>query len=305
MSRLAAQSLQSESLSTAPTTLADASCELSAQILSNNHKEEVLVFLAEHPARTFYLAGLIRDNGLVNPLNRGTFYGCRNDRGELEGVGLIGHATLVETHSVAALKALARVARDYPRVHVLIGEWEKMDQFWHYYRQTGTPRLRRRKFLFGLTWPVALGEPVFGLRQATINDLTLVMPVQAQMVLTESGIDPLQVDLIGFRLRCARRIEQGRVWVCVEGGRLMFKIDVISDTPGFVYLEGMYSDADESAADFESRCLAHLSRRLLARTRSIGVAVDERDAARLEFFKRAGFKRLSCYDTIYLHQKES
>ena len=36
---------------------------------------------------------LIRDNGIVSSLNRGTFYGCRDLNGNLEGVALVGHAT--------------------------------------------------------------------------------------------------------------------------------------------------------------------------------------------------------------------
>src|SRR5438132_8534343 len=64
---------------------------------------EVLNFLAERPLHTVTLMGFIRDNGLVSPLNRGEFYGCRNHDGELEGVELTGHATLIETQTAPAL----------------------------------------------------------------------------------------------------------------------------------------------------------------------------------------------------------
>ncbi|PYS80708.1 MAG: DUF4081 domain-containing protein, partial [Acidobacteria bacterium] len=49
------------------------------------------------------------------------------------------------------------------------------------------------------------------------------------MTLEETGVNPLETDPAGFRERCARRITQGRVWVCVKDGRLLFKADVISD----------------------------------------------------------------------------
>src|SRR2546426_9147613 len=80
---------------------------LPIQSLKNEHEAEVLDFLASHPLRTFVISGWIKDNGVVSHLNRGTFHGCRNGRGELEGVALIGHITLFETNSEAALAAFA------------------------------------------------------------------------------------------------------------------------------------------------------------------------------------------------------
>src|SRR6185436_20691196 len=65
--------------------------------LTDADEEEVLNFLSRRPIHTVAMVGFIHDNGLVSTLNRGTFYGCRNYEGNLEGVALIGHATLLET----------------------------------------------------------------------------------------------------------------------------------------------------------------------------------------------------------------
>src|SRR6185503_16320183 len=78
-----------------------------AQLLENSEYAEVLAFLETRAIYTAYLAGLVRDNGLQNPLNRGNFYGYRNQVGQLEGVALIGHATLLETASDEAIRAFA------------------------------------------------------------------------------------------------------------------------------------------------------------------------------------------------------
>src|ERR1051326_3761784 len=85
---------------------------MTVQSLTDEHREEVLAFLATRPIHTFGLAGFIRDNGLVSPHNRGTFYGCRNDQGSLEGVALIGHFILFETLSTEATAAFARIAQE-------------------------------------------------------------------------------------------------------------------------------------------------------------------------------------------------
>ena len=58
--------------------------------LDDCNRQEVLVFLAKRPLHTVIMSSFVRDNGLVSPLNRGTFYACRDEEGRLVGVALIG-----------------------------------------------------------------------------------------------------------------------------------------------------------------------------------------------------------------------
>ena len=58
-------------------------------------ESEVLEFLSARPIHTVFMASLIRDNGIVSDFNRGSFFGCRSEDGTLEGVSLLGHATLM------------------------------------------------------------------------------------------------------------------------------------------------------------------------------------------------------------------
>ncbi|HET7114786.1 MAG TPA: hypothetical protein VFI57_14160, partial [Pyrinomonadaceae bacterium] len=57
--------------------------------LVNHEQSEVLQFLSQRAIHTVSMMSLIQDNGLVNPFNRGTFYGCRDMNGQLEGVALV------------------------------------------------------------------------------------------------------------------------------------------------------------------------------------------------------------------------
>ena len=277
---------------------------LTALPLGNESLAETLWFLALRPLHTVVMVGLIIDNGLVSELNRGTFYGYRNDTGALEGVALIGHTTLVEVRSDAALSAFARVAQGFGRAHVIVGEQEQLTRFWNYYSTEGQP-LRRlcRESLWELNRIPPKPAGVHNLTLATAKDLSLVVPVHAAMALDESGVDPLRVDPDGFRERCLRRIEQGRVWLATEDDRLIFKADVISDTPDVIYLEGIYVRSENRGQGFGSRCLAELSRHLLSRTKSITVLVNnERPRAR-GFFQKLGFAPRAVYDTIYLRMQ--
>lgn len=264
---------------------------------------EVQAFLATRPVHTVNLRGFIRDNGLCSPLNRGKFYGYHNREGELEGVALIGHATLIEAHTDRALEALAAKAQECTRAHMIMGEQERIEGFWSYYAEDGQRmRLACRELLFELRWPVEARQVVSGLRLATLDDLALIIPAQAAMAEEESGVNPLEKDPEGFSTRAARRIEQGRIWVCVENGRLIFKTDVMAETPEVIYLEGIYVSPWERSKGYGLRCLSQLSRMLLRRIETLSILVNERNAAAQALYKRAGFKFTSTYDTIFLQQ---
>ncbi|MGH9961913.1 MAG: hypothetical protein ACREBC_33095, partial [Pyrinomonadaceae bacterium] len=101
--------------------------------LTAEHEAEGLKFLAVRPLHTVFMAGLISDNGVSSPYNRGTFYGCRNHEGHLEGVALMGHATIIETESQECIESFARLARTCSPTHLIRGEQEKVKSFWNYY----------------------------------------------------------------------------------------------------------------------------------------------------------------------------
>ncbi|HVG18503.1 MAG TPA: GNAT family N-acetyltransferase [Blastocatellia bacterium] len=271
--------------------------------LTADEEPEVLDFLAQRPAHTFGMAGFIRANGLVSPHNRGKFYACRDEAGALEGVALIGHFVLFEARDEAVIAAFARLAQDCHGLNMLLGEAEKVQTFWRYYSQRGRPaRLHCRELLLELRWPMEVHEEAPGMRLATIDDLDLIVPAHAQSAFDDSGVDPLQTDPVGFRQRCARRIEQAQTWVWVEGGKLLFKAEIITDTPEVVYLEGVWVNPSERHKGYGLRCMSQLGMTCLKRTGSVCLLVNEQFQAAQAFYKRAGYKFVSHYDTIFLKQ---
>src|SRR5215213_431250 len=272
--------------------------------LTERHPEsEVLDFLSGRPAQGVIMSGLIRDNGFESPFNRGTFHACRDAGGRLEGVALVGHAVYVAADTAPALRAFARVAQGQHHTHMILGEEALVGRFWEHYAPSGQPpRLFSREVLYELRWPVSAPEPVAGLRLATLDDLMLVMPVHAALAYEESGVNPLDVDLHGFRMRCARRIEHGRVRVLAEGGDLLFKADIASDTPECVYLEGVYVEPASRQRGLGLRCLSQLCRDLLERTKTVSALVNEQNLAAQALFQKAGFKLRGHYDTVFLER---
>ncbi len=273
---------------------------LPAVRLGDEQEQEALAFLAERPVHTVIMAGFIRDNGLVSPLNRGNFYGYRDAQGRLKGVALIGHATLIEARVDAALAAFARVAQESPAAHMMMGEQEEIKQFWNYYAENRRhPRLMFRELLFEQRWPVEVRAPVQGLRLATKDDLKLVIPTHAQMAFEETRVNPLVTDPMGFRMRCERRVERGRTWVWVENDRLIFKADIVAETTEAAYLEGIYVNPQERCKGYGVRCISQLTRTLLERTTSVCLLVNEQNRRAQAMYKKVGYRLRGCYDSIF------
>lgn len=269
--------------------------------LANGHKAEVLSFLAARPIHTVFMASLIRDNGLVSPLNRGSFYARRDGDNNLEGVALIGHATLIEARNEEALAAFARLAQNCSLAHLIRGEQEKVEYFWNHYAGAGrSPRMVCRELLLEQRVPRVLRHYVKGLRRAAPADIGRVMEVNAAMAHEESGVNPLECDPQGFRLRTARRIERGRVWVWTKKDRLIFKADVVAETPQATYLEGVYVSPEERGKGYGLRCMTQLGRTLLSTSSSVCLTVNEQVRNALAFYSKAGYQPRSHYDTIYL-----
>lgn len=274
--------------------------------LTKGHEAEVLEFLAAEPLHNVYMAGFIHDNGLVSPLNRGTFHACRNEVGRLEGVALIGHVTQLDVRTVRSMKAFARAAQACPTVHVVMGKRATVRDFWQHYSSGGQElRVACREVLLEQKSPVEVAGTPPGLRRAATNDLPLILRVQAAMAVAECGVNPLGVDPEGFRARCARRIERGRIWVLIEGGTLLFKADIMAETPECVYLEGVYVNRRHRQRGHGRRCLLNLGRILLSRSDSVCLLVNERNVVAQSFYCSVGYKLRDLYDTVYLYSENN
>jgi GNAT superfamily N-acetyltransferase len=278
---------------------------LDVRPLTEAHRQEVLAFISPRSIDTIFMRGLILDNGMESDLNRGTLYGCRDAAGRLEGVALIGHAMIIEAHTAGAYEAFARLAHD-ARAHVILGDQEKIENFWKHYEHGGQePRRICRELLMEMRWPIETLTEAAALRLATPADLDALAAVNACMGLEESGVNPLEVDPEGFRARLLRRIEMGRVWVWTEGERLLFKADVIADVPGCIYLEAVYIHPEERRKGYGRRAMSQLGRILLPRAETLCLLVNEQNKDAQVFFFKAGYKLRACYDTIFLQPKKA
>jgi len=212
----------------------------------------------------------------------------------------MGHTILFEAFSERAIQAFATFARRESSPHLLMGEHSAVERFWRFYSSNGeSPRLvcpvtflqRRQRF--------QEQAEVAGLRPATCADLEKVVQAQAAMAFEISGVDPLKKDPAGFRERYLRRIEKKRVWVVIEDERLIFKTDIIADTPQASYIEGVYVRPDERGKGIGRRCMTALGRILLESTNAIYLFVENENTRTKSFYSNLCFTTGGQYDLLY------
>jgi len=272
-----------------------------AEPLDGAHADEALAFLGERPLHTVVMAGLLRQHGPLVRWPPGRFYGCRGAGGRLEGVALIGRATMFEARTAAALSAFAAQARLYPSVNMIVGEARDLGPFWSQYTAgEQTPRLLCHESFYGFSHPSGLPAGIAGLRRATLDDLDQIVEAHARMFVEESGVDPRAEDPEGFRRRCAARVEGGRVWALIEKGELIFKADVVTETPKATYIEGVWVNPAYRLKGYGRRCWAALSRALLDRAPAFCGFVNTENKAARSFYERVGGVPLGDYDKVYL-----
>ena len=270
--------------------------------LNASNRSETLEFLAIRPVHTVVMTSFINDNGMESDLNRGKFYGYRNAQGSLEGMALIGHTTLVEARTEEALKALAFAARSSETpIHLIMSDGTAAEAFWKYYTDgIQQPRLKCTENLFEISFPFMVPKGQHDIRLAKAEELLPVAEAQAEIAFMECGVDPMQKDREGFLKRVARRIEQGRVFVVFENGKLVFKADIIAETTNVIYLEGIYVAPEHRGKGVGSGCLSQLSLDLLSRVENICLLSNVAFTNAHKSYYKAGYKNTDSCTTLFV-----
>ena len=269
--------------------------------LTENDRDEVVSFLNIRPVHTVVMASFIHDNGIESDLNRGAFYGYRNAAGDLEGVALIGHSTLIEARSENAMAAFAKRAKsNRTAINLIMSEHDAALIFWQYYAGEATPRLQFTELLFETGFPMLVQDCGWDVRLAQPEELEPIAEAHAEVTFIESGKDPLATDREGFLRRVARRIEMGRTYVVFEEGRLIFKADVIAEADGIVYLEGVYVAEEFRGQGIGSKCLSKVNRMLLEKGEKVCLLSNERFTHAHRSFQKAGYRITGRCTTLFV-----
>jgi hypothetical protein len=250
--------------------------------------DEVLRFCAQDPIERVFLEDVAR-RGL------GRFVGL-SEGGELVG---LCHVGVNAVPSGAGCGGFAReVARSGPRM--LIGETGAVSELWDAARaRLPSPREDRpAQPVFVITEPPEPGAT--GLRPATLDDFSILLPACAAAHEQELGVDPMRRDADGFRWRTRSQIEEGRSWLWAADGTILFKAEASAWTPSAVQLQQVWVDPLVRRSGFGARGLRDLCRLLLGRVPAVCLFVRSENAPAIRLYETIGMRHVLDYRSLLL-----
>jgi uncharacterized protein len=257
-----------------------------ARLVKRPRHSQVLAFCAEEPIERVFLEDVAR-RGL------GRFAGIREAR-RLIALLHLG-ANLVPSGSGCAAFA-ELVANGDPRM--VVGEEGAVTELWNVVRHAFPEPLDDRpgQPVYVLERPPPDGRSA--LRAATLDDLDPLVVAAAEAYREEVGVDAYARDPGLFEWRTRAQIEEGRSWVWIEGGRILFKAEASAWTPTAVQLQQVWVEPDLRGQGYGTRGLADLCRLLLTTTPAVCLFVRPENAAAIALYDKVGMLRTITYRSI-------
>lgn len=218
------------------------------------------------------------------------------DGSELRALCHLGVNVVPSGHGCGAFAR--EVARSAPRM--LIGESRAVSELW----EAASSRLPRPREdrpgqpVFEIREPPPAGDT--GLRAATTTDLELLVPACAAAHEQELGVDPLSRDPDGFRWRTRSQIEEGRSWLWLENGAILFKAEASAWTPAAVQLQQVWVDPAVRRQGYGARGLRDLCRLLLEHVPVVCLFVRSENGAAIRLYEAIGMEHVLDYRSVLL-----
>jgi uncharacterized protein len=256
------------------------------QLVKRPSLDEMLAFCDQDPIERVFLEEVAR-RGL------GRFAAVRRD-GALTALCYLGANVVPSGEWTAAFVRLAVAAR--PRM--IVGDEAAVDELWEAMRGR-TPQPvddRPGQPVYVLRRAPPEGES--GLRQATLEDLEVLVPASAQAFLEEVGVDAYARDPALFSDRTRNQIEEGRSWLWEEGGRILFKAEASAWTERAVQLQQVWVAQELRGRGYGKRGLADLCALLLRTTPAVCLFVRPENAPAIALYEGIGMRRVGSYRSL-------
>jgi hypothetical protein len=248
--------------------------------------DQILAFCAQEPVERVFLEDIARRRlGRFSALASG------------DGLTALCHVGANIVPSGTGCEAFAPLATAL-ETRMVIGEERAVDDLWRAARsRLPEPRDDRP------------GQPVYaldelpppaetGLRPARAADFDLLLPACAAAHCEEIGIDPLARDPEGFRWRTRAQIDEGRSWLWVQDGVILFKAEASAWTPRAVQLQQVWVDPAARNRGHAKRGLRDLCRLLLGRVPTVCLFVRPENAPAIRVYEGIGMRRTISYRSL-------
>jgi ribosomal protein S18 acetylase RimI-like enzyme len=267
--------------------------------LTDADRNDILRLLAQDTLRGLHLRGMIEENGVCHPSHRGHFFGYY-ENGELKNIALLGHFILIYRHDVGLAHFAEKAAEIQAPAYLVLGPTTQVETFWNYFAQYGRETRMARPQFWYVCRRQQLQTPVMQLELAGRENFEEIVATQAELVKEQSGVDPRERDPEGFRQRVMERIERGRTWVVRENDKVIFKVELISDTESAVYLESIWTHPDYRGRGIATTSLNELLRIFVQMGKVVAILVEPEEEAARRIYERLGFNIEEDYQARFL-----
>jgi ribosomal protein S18 acetylase RimI-like enzyme len=250
-------------------------------------RTQVLEFCAQDPVERVFLEDAAR-RGF------GRFAAVRNGDGTVtalchSGANLVPSGEGCDAFAALAVRSKARM---------IIGETAAVTDLWRAAEERlPAPREDRPgQPVYVIGEPPSAGES--GLRAARLDDLEILVPACAAAHELELGIDPLSRDADAFYWRTSTQVEEGRSWLWVEDGVVLFKAEASAWTPHAVQIAQVWTDPEARGRGYASRGLADLFRLLLDWVPVVTLFVRSENDAAIGLYEKVGMRKVLEYRSV-------
>ncbi len=249
--------------------------------------DQVLEYCARDPVERVFLEDVARRR-------LGRFVASERSDGTLAALCHVG-ANLVPSGEGCAVFAPAAAAG---QSRMIIGEARAVGELWEAARSE-LPAARENRPgqpVYAITEPPPPGES--GLRPAASGDLEALVIACAAAHELELGVDPLLRDGDGFRWRTVSQIEEGRSWIWMEDGVILFKAEASAWTPSAVQVQQVWVSPEVRGRGYATRGMQDLIRLLLSTTPTVTLFVRRENGAAIRLYEAVGMRHVLDYRSV-------
>jgi RimJ/RimL family protein N-acetyltransferase len=248
--------------------------------------EQILEFCAEDPVERVFLEDVARRR-----LGR---FSAFAENGRLTALCHVG-ANVVPSGANCGRFAKAATRG---RARMIIGDERAVDELWDDLAGLmPAPRNDRPgQPVYAISDLPPVGDS--GLRPANDKDFPLLLPACAAAHEEEIGIDPMARDPEGFRWRTRSQIEEGRSWLWVDRGTILFKAEASAWTPEAIQIQQVWVDPPARNKGYAQRGMRDLCRLLLERVPTVCLFVRPENAPAIHVYEAIGMQHRGSYRSL-------
>jgi uncharacterized protein len=256
--------------------------------------------LNDDPVGSCMVAARVADHG-IEPNAIGGELWTRRDPDEslcFAGANLIPlRGAPADLHAFAdeAMAGTRRCSSLVGRAELVMPMWERLETAWGPARD-----VRDHQPLMALTsHPSCDIDPA--VRQVRPDELDAYLVAAVDMFIGEVGVDPRVGDGgRGYRRRVASLIAAGRAWARFEHGRVVFKAEVGSQSPGVGQIQGVWVHPEWRGLGLGTAGTATVAAVIVGTGRIASLYVNNFNAVARAAYDRVGFAEVGTFATVLL-----